>query len=68
MVFLDGSEALIARRLAARQGHFMPPGLLQSQFDDLEPPAPDEGILVIKVDQPLEAQVEEIRTTLACSA
>ena len=26
IVFLDGTEALIAGRLAARRGHFMPPG------------------------------------------
>lgn len=32
IVFLDGSKELIAGRLAARKGHFMPPGLLDSQF------------------------------------
>ena len=26
------------RRLAARRGHFMPPSLIDSQFQDLEPP------------------------------
>src|ERR1700692_661257 len=41
-VFLAGSEAAIAGRLAARHGHFMPSGLLGSQFADLEEPAPDE--------------------------
>src|SRR6266480_2377405 len=32
IVFLDGTRDLIAARLAARQGHFMPPGLLASQL------------------------------------
>ena len=39
IVFLDGTQQLIAARLAARKGHFMPPGLLDSQFRTLEPPA-----------------------------
>ena len=38
IVFLDGTQELIADRLAARKGHFMPPGLLASQFETLEPP------------------------------
>src|SRR5262249_38713929 len=37
-VFLDGSRELIGKRLAARKGHFMDPGLLGSQFEILEPP------------------------------
>src|SRR4051812_39236001 len=42
LVFLRGDRSLIAGRLASRQGHFMPPSLLESQFDALEKPAPDE--------------------------
>ena len=38
IVFLDGTQQLIASRLAQRKGHFMPPGLLDSQFKTLEPP------------------------------
>ena len=41
-VFLKGSRALVAERLAGRRGHFMPPTLLDSQFAALEEPAPDE--------------------------
>jgi len=37
-VYLHGSEDLIRQRLAERKGHFMPPGLLHSQFEALEPP------------------------------
>jgi gluconokinase len=38
-VFLTGSQTLIAERLKNRQGHFMPPALLASQFAILEPPS-----------------------------
>jgi gluconokinase len=35
---LCGPEGVIADRLAARKGHFMDPGLLESQLELLEPP------------------------------
>jgi gluconokinase len=51
IVFLHGPRDLIAARLAARTGHFMPPDLLDSQFATLEPPAPEEAIhLSIEAD------------------
>jgi len=34
IVYLNGTQQLIADRLAARKHHFMPPGLLASQFRD----------------------------------
>jgi gluconokinase len=37
-VFLNGSFGLIMERLGNRKGHFMPPALLQSQFETLELP------------------------------
>ena len=43
IVFLDGTQDLIAARLAARKGHFMPPGLLDSQFRTLERPGATSG-------------------------
>jgi len=43
IVYLDGSKQLIAERLARRRGHFMPPGLLDSQFKTLEPPDESEN-------------------------
>jgi gluconokinase len=42
MVFLTPDREVVARRLAARHGHFFPEQLLGSQLADLEPPAPDE--------------------------
>lgn len=48
-VHLSGSPDLIAERLRRRGGHFMPPALLPSQFDALEPLAPDEAGLTIDI-------------------
>lgn len=55
---LDGERALIAARIAARTGHFMPPALLDSQFADLEPLDPDEPGLAVDVAEPPEEIVE----------
>ena len=60
IVFLDGTEALIAGRLAARRGHFMPPGLLASQFKTLEPPTADERPVTVSIDATVEAIVDDI--------
>ncbi|MCW8131101.1 MAG: gluconokinase [Planctomycetota bacterium] len=39
---LHGSKELLAERMGARRGHYMPPGLLDSQLATLEPPGADE--------------------------
>jgi carbohydrate kinase (thermoresistant glucokinase family) len=48
-VFLRGSGADIAPRLAQRAAHFMPPTLLESQLQTLDPPGPDEHAFVVDV-------------------
>jgi gluconokinase len=45
-VYLRGDFERISRRLAGRRDHYMPAGLLESQFTDLEEPGPDEAIVV----------------------
>ena len=55
LVHLSGTQALVARRLSARLGHFMPPGLLQSQFAALEPPGADERPIIVSIDATPEA-------------
>lgn len=45
-VYLCGDFERISRRLADRHDHYMPAGLLESQFADLEEPGPDEAIAV----------------------
>lgn len=37
-VYLKGDFKLFQKRLEGRKGHFFDPGLLQSQFDELEEP------------------------------
>ncbi|MGH7041225.1 MAG: gluconokinase [Acetobacteraceae bacterium] len=49
LVYLQGSHALIAARMAARKGHFMPADLLDSQFATLEEPGPDERPITVSV-------------------
>jgi gluconokinase len=60
IVFLDGTQDLIAARLAARKGHFMPSGLLASQFKTLEPPAGDENPITVSIDATVETIVDDI--------
>lgn len=49
-VYLKGPRALIARRQADRNGHFMPASLLDSQFEVLEEPTPDENAIVVSIE------------------
>lgn len=60
MVYLQGAKDLIADRLGHRKGHFMPPGLLDSQFSTLEPPGADERPIIVSVDAPVEAIVDRV--------
>ena len=52
-VYLDGSRELFADRLSKRENHFMPPSLLDSQLESLEPLRDDEkGIAMNVLDAP----------------
>lgn len=57
LVYLRGEPALIAQRMKERSGHFMPPSLLESQLNTLEPPR--EG-LTLEIDQSVEAMVAQV--------
>jgi gluconokinase len=52
-VHLVGTQELLAARARNRGGHFMPPALLQSQFDALEMLQPDEMGIELGVDAPV---------------
>jgi gluconokinase len=56
-VYLKGSFELIQHRLQSRQGHFMNPNLLRSQFDDLEEPI---GAIAIDIAESPEHSVKQI--------
>lgn len=60
IVFLNGTQKLIAHRLSLRKDHFMPPGLLDSQFKTLEPPGQDENVIDVSIDAPVDAIVEDV--------
>ena len=60
IVFLDGTQELIAARLAARKGHFMPSGLLASQFATLERPDAGERPITVSIDASVEEIVDDI--------
>ena len=47
MVFLAPDREVLAKRLAARQGHFFSGQLLGTQLDALEPPQPDENVITV---------------------
>jgi gluconokinase len=61
LVQLTGSPELLAERISGRKGHFMKPGMLQSQLATLEPP---HHALTIDVTPPPEQIAAEIRTAL----
>lgn len=66
-VQLDGTPELLAERLGGRTDHFMPPDLLRSQLDTLEPLESDERGMVVSVDQPVEHIVAAVRKRWAAS-
>lgn len=62
LVYLKGSYDLIHRRMAARHEHFMPVALLDSQFEALEEPTPDEQAIVVDIgNRPTEIAAEIVR-------
>jgi gluconokinase len=71
IVYLDGSRELIGARLALRHGHFMPPGLLESQFSTLEVPVGEEHGISVSIDahprEVVDAIVAAIETDLGAT-
>jgi len=64
LVYLQGEFSLIEARLKARTGHFMPPGLLRSQFAALEEPSADEHAITVAVDAAPEEIAERVIAAL----
>ena len=69
-VHLHGDKELIAARMAARLDHFMPPGLLDSQFEALEQIEPDENAIVLNLiaDKTPQEEADEIIRRLGLRA
>ena len=60
IVFIRAERELLAERLRRRRGHFMPASLLDSQFADLELPAPEEHPMVVDAGQALTETLEAV--------
>jgi len=63
-IHLSGSRTLIRGRMAARQGHFMPVSMLDSQFEALEPPI-GENSITADISGDLGNTVAQIENALA---
>jgi carbohydrate kinase (thermoresistant glucokinase family) len=68
LVYLRGDHGLLAERMRARSGHYMPPSLLQSQLDTLEPPGVDESAFVADIAPPPEQLVRQLLPLLRAAA
>jgi gluconokinase len=63
-VHLVAPAAILDSRLRQRQGHYMPPGLLASQIETLEPLEADEPGTVVATDVGLPEVVDAILSVL----
>jgi gluconokinase len=61
-IYLQADPILVRGRLGQRRGHYMPPALLESQFEALQEPA---DALTIPAAWPPDQIVTTIRATLA---
>lgn len=66
-VHLYGARELLDARLRQRQGHYMPPTLLDSQLATLETPTPDEHAIQLDIAQPIDALLLHLETALTTS-
>ena len=65
---LNGSKEVLKVRTEGRTGHFMPPALLESQFDALEAPTADENFISLSVSATPAEEAQEIITRLNLDA
>ncbi|ANE75170.1 gluconokinase [Dickeya solani] len=64
-LYLKGSFEVILQRHQARAGHFMPTGLLQSQFDALEEPDETEtDVITVDINGQMDQVVERCAAAL----
>ncbi len=59
LVHLHGSRELLAARMTARRGHYMPASLLDSQLATLESPGADEQAITLDAGAPTETLVQD---------
>jgi gluconokinase len=59
-VYVEIDEATAAERVRSRPGHFFPAGLVASQFQALEPPQSEPGVLVVAAALPPAVQLDAV--------
>lgn len=64
-VYMHGSKETLAKRLSARQGHFMNTTLLDSQLATLEIPDSTEFSIQISIDQSIDNIMDELSRALS---
>lgn len=63
-VCLQADRDAIAARMQARQGHYMPVALLDSQLATFEPPGRDERVIMLAADERLQDMLARLRAQL----
>jgi len=64
LVYLQASVDIVRERLSKREGHFMPVSLLESQYETLEEPGPEEAPIIVSVSDAPETIVADVVTRL----
>ena len=63
-IHLAGDQRIVTHRVTARPDHFMPPSLVASQYQTLEPLQDDETGITLDFDQPVDDLVHAARQWL----
>ncbi|MFM2621800.1 gluconokinase [Vibrio owensii] len=63
-IFLDGSKELIKKRIALREGHYMKPKMVDSQFAVLEKPVGEHDVITVSIDQSIPELLDTCVTSL----
>lgn len=64
---LFAPKPILKDRVNARKGHFMPPALLESQFEDLEHLQADETGVLLDITLPLQTVIENAKDYIESS-
>jgi gluconokinase len=57
-VWIKGDKEMLRDRMLKRQGHFFKAGMLDGQFEALEPPEGEPGVVVVPLEPSAEEQTE----------
>lgn len=63
-IFLKGTKEIIAARMQARNNHFMPTSLLDSQFSSLEDPSGEADVMTVDITPPIDEILANIQEKL----